>query len=164
MDTHDAIRARVSVREFAGEGLPQDTIKRIVDAGRQAPTARGEEPWEFVVVTKRPTLERIAGLTDHGKFIGQAAACVVVVCRDTKYYLEDGCAATENMLIAAADLGAGSCWVAGDKKPYAKAICAALGVPEGYRLVSMIALGWPKARPKPPHKRSLGEVSHWEKF
>ncbi len=164
MNTRDAIRSRHSVREFKRDPLPKDVIEKIVDAGCAAPTARGEEPWELVVVTNVETLKTIARITDYGKFIGDAAACIVVVCRDTKYYLEDGCAATENMLIAAHDLGVGGCWVAGDKKPYAPRISEALGVPQGYRLVSMIALGWPKEKGAPSKRRPRESVLHWERF
>ena len=164
METLEAIKKRASVREFENASLPRDTIKKIVNAGRLAPTARGEEPWEFVVVTDKITLQRIAKATDHGKFIAQAVCCIAVFCRDTKYYLEDGCAATENMLITATDLGVASCWVAGDKKPYCSKIIALLKIPSEFKLVSMIALGFSCGKIIPHPKRPLRNVLHWEKF
>jgi nitroreductase len=91
-------------------------------------------------------------------------ACIVVFCRDTKYFLEDGCAATENILIAVAALGLGACWVAGDKKRYADQVRQMLGVPEGYRLVSLLPVGYPAARPARKQKRPLDSVLHWERF
>src|ERR1035437_9163620 len=48
------------------------------------------QPWEFVAVTEPAMLRAIAGVADFGRFIAQAAVCVVVLCKDTKYYLEDG--------------------------------------------------------------------------
>ncbi|MCM8780126.1 MAG: nitroreductase family protein, partial [Candidatus Omnitrophica bacterium] len=89
--------------------------------------------------------------------------CIAVFCKDTKYYLEDGCAATENLLLAATDLGLASCWVAGDKKPYAAFVNELLGVPAGFKLVSLVALGKSKDKMAVP-KRSLNEVIHWDKF
>jgi len=115
-------------------------------------------------VTNREKLREIADITDHGKFLAGAAAAIAVFCRDTKYYLEDGCAATENILVAAADLGVSSCWVAGDKKPYGLDIARALGVPEGFKLISVLSLGYSKTPPAPHKKRPLKELLHWEKF
>ncbi len=164
MDTFDAIKKRISVREYSDKSVEKEKLEKMVDAGRLAPTARGEEPWEFIVVTKKDKLKELADITDHGKFLAGAGAAIAIFCKDTKYYLEDGCAACENMLVAAADLGVASCWVAGDKKSYCPDIACALGVPEDLRLISIISLGYPKTPPVPHKKRPLKEVLHWEKF
>lgn len=164
MDTFDAIRKRISVREYADKPIEKEKLEKITDAGRLAPTARGEEPWEFIVVTKKDKLKELADIADHGKFLAGASAAIAVFCKETKYYLEDGCAATENILVAAADLGIASCWVAGDKKPYCPDIAHALGVPEGFKLISILSLGYPKIPPVPHKKRPLKELLHWEKF
>ncbi len=164
MDALDAIRSRRSVRKYLERPIPRGVLESIVDAGRWAATARNEQPWELIVVTDRSRLHALGEATDHGRFIAQAAACVAVVCKNTKYYLEDGSAATQNMLVAAASLGVGSCWVAGDKKPYAEQILNLLNVPAGHKLVSLVALGYPAGDAKPPAKRSLAEVLHWERW
>jgi len=164
MDVMAAIRARCSVREFAPKDIPEKLVEEIVDAGRLAPTARKEEPWDFIAVTEKKTLKTMADIADHGKFIENAACAIVVCCKDTKYYLEDGCAATENMLIAAAGLGLGSCWVAGDKKAYCRKILELVKAPNGYKLISIVALGYPANPPRPPEKRPLKKVLHWQNF
>jgi nitroreductase len=164
MDALAAIAARHSVRKFVSKPVPKDVLERIVDAGRLAPTARNEQPWEFVVVTDREILKRIGETTDTGKFIADAGACIAVVCKATKYYLEDGCAATENILIAATALGVQSCWVAGDKKAYGPSMLTLLGVPANYNLVSLLALGYADGEGKTYVKRGLDRVLHWEKF
>jgi nitroreductase len=81
-------------------------------------TAVNIQPWEFVVVTEPAVLRKIAELTDYGKFIAEAPVCVLVLCAERKYYLQDGSATTENILLAARAHGLGSCWVAGDAKHY----------------------------------------------
>lgn len=164
MDTIDAIKIRRSVREFKDKPIPKEMIEKIIDCGRLAPTARKEEPWEFIAITDKRELAEIADITDHGKFIKDAACAIAVCCRDTKYYLEDGCAATENILIAASAMEIGSCWVAGDKKPYREKMLIFLKAPQGYRLVSIIALGYPARKQAPLEKRSLKNVLHWEGF
>ena len=164
MDTLTAISARHSIRKFNAKPIPKDVLEKVVDAGRLAPTARNEQPWEFVVVTDREMLRKVGETTDTGKFIIDAGACIAVICKATKYYLEDGCAATENILLAATALGVQSCWVAGDKKAYATSILNLLGVPANYHLVSLLALGYADSEPKTYAKRSLDRVLHWDKF
>jgi len=139
------------------------TIEDIVDCGRLAATAGNIQPWEFVVVTDPEVLRSIAKSTAFGGFIAGAPACIVVICRETKYYIEDGSAATENILLAARAHGLGSCWVAGDKKPYASEICRLVGAPPGYRLISLVPIGYPAETPM-KSKRPLSDVLHWEKY
>jgi nitroreductase len=164
MDALTAIANRHSVRKFTSRPIPKDVLEKIVDAGRLAPTARNVQPWEFVVITDRKQLAKIAEISDTGKFITDAGACIAVMCQETKYYLEDGCAATENILVAATALGVQSCWVAGDKKTYCQSILALLGVPPKYNLVSLLALGYGDGEAKTYVKRVLDRVLHWEKF
>lgn len=166
MDAIEALKTRRSIREYKDKPIPKDLLERIVDAARFAPTARNIQPWEFVVVTKQETLKKLAALAENGRFIADAQACIAVFCADTKYYLEDGCAATANILLSATALGIGSCWVAGDKKPYAHEVSSLLDVPESLKLVSLIALGYPESEGsfRVIDKRKLDEVIHWDKF
>jgi len=161
MDAYETILKRRSVRKFKPEPVSRDLLSKVVEAGRLAPTARNEQPWEFIVVTEPERCRHIAGLTDTGKFIADAQACIVVVSHPAKYYIEDGSAATTQMMLAATALGLGSCWVAGDKKAYADKVAAYCGVPADFKLVALIAVGWPAEVPSPP-KRSLDDVTHWE--
>lgn len=163
MDAIEALKTRRSVRAYKREAVPREVIEDLVDCGRLAATAINIQPWEFVVVTNPEMLRKIAQTTDHGRFIVDAPACVVVLCQDTKYYLEDGSAATQNMLLAARAHGLGACWVAGDKKPYGGQILKLIGAPPGYKLVSLIPLGYPAEQPEKA-KRPLGQVLHWERF
>ena len=164
MDTFDAIAKRRSVRKYKATAVPRDLVEKVVDAGRRAPTAMNVQPWEFVVITDPQMRKSLAEMCDYGKFFAEAPVCIATFCKDTKYYLEDGCAAIENMLIAAAALELGACWVAGDKKDYAAAIAQKLAAPAGFRLVGLVALGYPADAGKPTEKRPLAKVIHWEKW
>ncbi len=163
MDCIQALKTRRSVRVFTDEPVPRAVIEDIIDCGRMAASAINIQPWEFVVVTDRGMLSSIAGATDYGTFIAQAALCVVVMCKDTKYYLEDGSNASQNMLVAAHAHGLGGCWVAGDKKPYAGKVLQMVGAPDGFKLISLLAIGHPAEQPQ-KEKRPLAEVLHWETF
>ena len=163
MDAIMALKTRRSVRTYERLPVPREIIEDVIDCGRLAASANNAQPWEFVVVTAAEMRRRLADIAEYGKFIAEAPVCIVVMCRDTKYYLEDGSAATQNLLLAAWARGLGSCWVAGDKKPYAGEICKMLGAPEGYRLISMVAVGYPAQTPH-KSKRPVSQVLHWDKY
>ena len=166
MDMMEAIKLRRSIREYKNKPIPKEILEKIVDAARHAPTAKNIQPWEFIVITQPETLKKIGELAQNGRFLAQAKACIAVYCSDTKYYLEDGCAATENILLAATALGIGSCWIAGDKKPYCTQISSLLNVPPTYKLVSLISLGYPESEKefRAAHKKSLTSLIHRETF
>jgi nitroreductase len=159
------IRARRSVRRYRHQPVARELLETIVDCGRLAPTSNNRQTWEFIVVTDADTLRRIAELATYGKFIADAAACIVV-CGDpgnSSVYL-DGAAATENMLLAIHSLGLASCWVQTFEKEYAAPIKAMLGVPEQMVLVSMVPVAHSAGAVRTPTKRPLTEVLHWDRY
>lgn len=166
MECLEAIKKRRSIRSYKNKPIAKNILEQLVDAARFAPTARNVQPWEFIVITERAVLEKIAQLAQNGRFVSGSAACIAIFCADTKYYLEDGCAAAQNILLAAASEGIGSCWVAGDKKPYCSQINALLNAPAQFKLVSLIALGYPESSGSfaAADKKPLKEIIHWEKF
>lgn len=138
------IKSRHSVRKYKPDPIEGNVVRDILECARHAPTAMNLQPWLFGVICDREVLKKIAGLTDHGKFIAEAAACFAVFGeKKAKYYLEDCCAATENIILALQSYGIGSCWVAGEKKDYAEEIRKLLKVPGEYALVSLVPAGYP---------------------
>ena len=163
MDAIQALKTRRSIRDYTPAPVDKSVIEDIVDCGRLAATARNVQPWEFVVVTRAETRARIADLVPNGPYIRFVPVCIAVLCKEGTYYVEDGCAATQNLLVAAHAHGLGSCWIAGDKKPYVDAVLEILEAPGGYKLVSLVCVGHTQAKPA-PQKRALSEVIHWERF
>jgi nitroreductase len=164
MDFFEAVKNRKSVREYSDKTVKKEFIEQIIDAGRLAATARNEQPWEFVVISDKEILKKICSMCPNGPFIKDASCLVAVFSKDTKYYIEDCSAATQNMLLAIEALGLGGCWVAGDKKDYAEAVKKIFNAPDSYKLVSMITVGYPKNQEKPHAKKSLKDVLRWEKY
>jgi len=164
MDALECIKARYSCREFDPRPIPRELLEQLADAGRRAPSGRNEEPVEFVIVTHQADRDFLARITSAGKFIAQGGACILVVARSVTYFLEDGSAAAENILLAATALGLASCWVAGDKKTYAGDILRHFNVPADYQLVAMLSIGFPHNPGHPPPHRPLTQVLHWERF
>jgi nitroreductase len=117
-------------------------ITDALECAARAPTAMNIQPWLFGVIKNKDILSKIAELADYGKFIAECPLCFAVFGEKKQtYYLEDCCAATENLILGLQAHGISSCWVAGDKKPYAETVRKLLRVPDEYTLVSLVAAG-----------------------
>jgi nitroreductase len=139
------IKSRHSVRKFKPDPVDDLVIRDAIECAAHAPTAKNMQPWLFGVIKNKEMLLKIAQTTDNGKFIEKSPLCFAVFGeRKEKYYLEDCCAATENLILALQAYGINSCWVAGEKKEYAETIRTMLGVPENYTLVALVAAGCPQ--------------------
>jgi nitroreductase len=158
------IKTRHSVRKFKPEPVDEKAIQDVLECAAHAPTAMNSQPWLFGVIRNKETLKKIAGLTDHGKFIGDCPVCFAIFGekKDT-FYLEDCCAATENLILALQAYGISSCWVAGEKTLYVDALRKLMDVPENYTLVSLVAAGNP-AEITITKKKELENIVFYERF
>ena len=162
MDAFKTILRRRSVREYTGEVIPKEDLVKIVDAGRWAPSGDNRQPWDFIIVTER---EMINKLKIAAQWMENAGAVIAVVLDPTasKFWLEDGSAAIENILLACTALGYGSCWLQGYTEPREEEFKVLLGVPNNKRLLTLIPIGVPTHWPE-REKKPLEEVLHWEKY
>jgi len=173
LNIFDLFKSRRSIRSFKSEDIPNEYIKKILEAARWAPSAGNIQPWEFIVIRNPETKREIARAALNQTFIEEAPV-VIVVCADESrsgwaygsrgaslYCIQDTAAATENMLLAACALGLGACWVGAFREDEVKRI---LKVPGGLRPVAIVPIGYPAERPNPPPKRPLEEVVHYESF
>ena len=160
MEAIKCLKERRSVRNYKDENIPEEDIKEMLDCARLAPSANNKQPWKFVAVTDKDLLKKLGDICTYGTFIRDCSVCIVVLGEsDEKYYLEDGCAATENILLSAKALGYGSCWVAGHGKNYEHTVLKEIGE-EDKKLVSLVAVGVPEKEPG-KNKKSLDEVVEW---
>lgn len=169
METFDAIRGRRSVRRFSARSVSDELIERIVEAGTWAPSAHNAQPWEFIV-TKDPEKKAQLSRRRWATFI-ESAAAAIIVCghysatspeRKKTLVIESCSAAIQNMLLAAYDLGVGSCWVADFDEALVRSL---FSIPEGYTPVAVLAIGYPQHAPASGgYRRPLSEVLHYESF
>jgi len=161
MDALEAIRKRRSIRRYTDDAIPKADLETIIDAGRLAATGSNRQPWDFVIVTDRAM---IAQFKISGAWIASAGAVIVVVMDPrSRWWIEDGAAAIENMLLASTALGYGSCWVEGDVLLREEQFKILLGVPAEKRVMALIPIGVAAESPA-PQKKPLEQVLHWEKF
>lgn len=159
-----AIFRRRSVRAFTGAAIAAADLQALLEAGMAAPSARNLQPWHFVVVTDRRQLEQLAEIHPYGKMLANAGAAIAV-CGDTTaspdFWIQDCSAATENILIAAAMLGLGTCWLG--MHPRAERVAAVrtfLAIPEQFGILSLIAVGVPAELPEPRTQYDGSRVHH----
>ena len=161
MDALEAIRKRRSVRQYTGDPIPREDLEKIVNAGRLAASGNNRQPWDFVVVTEREMIEQ---LKVAARWMDRAGAIIAVVMNpSSRWWVEDGAAAVENMLIASTALGYGSCWLEGYTLPHEEEFKALLGIPKDRRLLTLVPIGVPVEWPT-KEKKALEEVVHWERW
>ncbi len=161
MDTFVAIRKRRSVREYTGDPIPRKDLEKIVDAGRLAASGSNKQPWEFIVVTEA---EMINKLKVAALWMDKAAAIIAVVMDpSSRWWLEDGSAAIQNILLASTALGYGSCWLEGYTLRREEEFKELLGIPKEKRLLTLIPIGVPVQWPTKV-KKPLEAVIHWERY
>jgi nitroreductase len=165
MQTWDAITSRRNVRSFADRPISGANLDQILEAARRTPSSRNTQPWDFVLVTDRGQLEQLSKVwVGAGHVAGSAATIALVVgeedepARRPQFDLGQ---VTMSIMLAAADLGVGSCHSAVGDHDLARQL---LGLPAGKACEFLISLGYPADRPlapiRHPDRRPFDEVVH----
>lgn len=169
METWDTIRSRRNVRSFDGRPIAPQDLDRILEAARRTPSSRNRQRWDFVVVTERERLERLAGVWRGAGHVAVSAATIALVAplsddphtRESMQY--DLGQATMSIMLAAADLGIGSGHSAVGDQALGREV---LGLPADRELCWLISLGYPAERPlrplRRPDRRPFEDVVHRE--
>lgn len=166
-----SIFSRRSVRKYHDKVVPDEMITDLLEAGMAAPSAVAKDPWHFVVVKKRETLNRIADILPSAKML-RTATLAFIACGDINkaniqaesYLLQDVSAAVENILIAANILGLGTCWLGiHPRKDRLAAIIQLFDFPDNIIPMCGIAIGWPAEQPE-PRTRYQSKRVHFEEW
>ncbi len=158
----DAIFHRRSVREFEDRDVAPDLIRQILEAGRWAPSGLNNQPWRFAVVTSPEMISRFEPLTRYSRVIRSARVLIpVFVDEDAMYHeVKDHQAmgaCIENMLLAVHSLGLGAVWL-GEILKSESEIRYLLGLESRYRLMAVVALGWPVEAHRRSERKPLDEI------
>ena len=156
MELYDVILKRRSIRNYSAEPIPEEKLRRIIEAGLLAPTSRNRKPCEFYVVKDKAMLKRLSEVKPAGGAMLADCATAVVVAGDSDKadtWIEDSSIALSYMQLVAADLGVGSCWcqirLRGSSSGSDAEGCVRglLSVLDNYRIVGILALGMPENEP-----------------
>ena len=147
MDTLDAIMQRRSVRKYSPSPIPEQDLKKILEAGRQAPSAANRQPWHFIVVRDEAQKKRLAEACSGQSWMADAGAIIAGLGKpqvSDKWHPVDVAIAMQNMILAATALGYGTCWVGAFDEAQVKAV---LGLPDDLRVVALTPVGKPLDKP-----------------
>ena len=169
MEVYEAIGSRRSVRRWAERDIPEEVLRRVLEAGRLAPSARNLQEWKFVVV-RDPDLR--AALVEAAKsqtFVGEAPAVIVGCALETDHVMTCGqlcypidlAIAMDHMTLAATAEGLGTCWVGAF---YEDKVKEALGIPDGVRVVAIMPIGYPAGDLSARPRKSFGEIVAWDRW
>ena len=170
MNVQDAIRFKRAIRKFSDEPLPEDVVRKIVDAGRRAQSAKNRQPWHFIVIRDRETLAKLSELGTYAGHLAGAALGVAIVTPDPNQrwsILFDAGQAAAYMQLAAWDLGVGSCPATIYQPEAARAL---LGYPDDRHLHVALSFGYPARpeqiteKPKAGGRKNYRDVTHLERW
>jgi nitroreductase len=180
MEFKEVISRRNSVRKFLNTMIEPEKIEYILDCARQAPSWANTQCWRFIVIQNSATIHALAKASIINRWLNKVP-CIIIACADTtisgnkndiEYYTVDVAIAFEHLILAATDLGLGTCWIGGFNE---KKIKDLLGIPPRVKVVAMTPLGYPVAKPSTSNKvkkamlrsttrKSLAELVHKEKW
>ncbi len=179
MDALTCLRTLRAVRRYRQEPIPQAVLHDILEAGRWCGSSRNSQPWQFVVVRDRATLEQLSRLGSYaGHVAGAALAIALVMEGEGRGASFDAGRVAQNLMLAAHAHGVGSCIASIAPEENERAALRLLGVPAGYSLRVVIAFGYPAPREQDrtiagqPRERvlvmvgrkPLSELVHYERF
>ena len=147
-----AIFTRRSIRRYSADPVGEEDVKTLLEAAMAAPSAGNSQPWHFIVVTDRQTLDALAEVHTYGKMLFEAPLCIAV-CGDpslSRHWVQDCSAATENLLLAVAALGLGAVWLGvHPDADRSAAVRELLGIPESMAPLNLISIGHPAEEKEP---------------
>jgi nitroreductase len=163
------LETRRSIRKYLPQPVEREKLDQILEAGLRAPSSRGLNPWELIVVDQPELLKKLAAAKAHGAEFLKDAPLAVVVCADPDrcdVWIEDASIVAALLMLTAHDLGLGSCWVQYRLRRYDQTLSATerlrdpLGLPESLQVLCAVAIGYPAER-QPGHSR---EKLPWAKL
>jgi nitroreductase len=172
MEVFEAIRNRRAVRQFKPEVIPDDILLKILEAARWAPSPFNTQPWEFIIIRDKETLKSIAKYARYSGYLEKApmAVAVVVPQIDGKFGWINSIGepryaaamAVQNMMLAAWELGIGTCWVSIEREK----VSGLLKVPGTHFVLTVIPVGYPETTP-PKHdensRKNIKDIIFYEK-
>ncbi len=164
MEVFEAVRTMLAVRAYEDRAVPDDVVRKIVEAAHLSPSSMNRQPWHFIVVRERETLRKLGKLAKTGPYIGQAPLAIVVAIEtDSKFGGSDASRAIQNMMLTAWAEGVGSNWAGWFGL---EEVAKLLGVPATHQVLTIIPFGYPasKVGRGKKQRKAIGDVASSERY
>jgi nitroreductase len=173
MDFYEVVRTRRSVRRYRPDRIPQETLERVLDAARIAPSGSNRQPTRLIVVQDEETKQKLVPMCHDQGFIATAPVVVVACGRDIKYnrggwmgrysMVVDVAIAVDHLTLAARAEGLGTCWIGSFDN---EALKKFFRLPEDVDVVALTPLGYPDGEPftGPEGRIPLADFVYWESW
>lgn len=166
----EAIFTRRSIRRYTAEPVAEEAVARLLAAAMAAPSAGNQQPWQFIIVRDRATLDAITLVNPYAQMLKEAPVAIVV-CADLScskyphdYWALDCAAATQNILLAAVSLGLGTCWLGiYPDSERVEGLRRIFATPDGIVPFAAVAIGHPARTPSPADRFDRERI-HYEKW
>jgi nitroreductase len=169
----EIITNRRSIRSFLPDEIEPEKIEYILDAFRKAPSAKNLQPWKLILVKDKVKRNDLSIACNNQMFLMQAPIIIVGCAKEDEAYGVMGgymnsypidiAIALEHLILAATEMGLGTCWIGAFKEKLVKDI---LGIPENVRVVALTPLGYPSQDSDTPKRgrKSISDVVCYEKY
>jgi nitroreductase len=173
MNVFAAIEHRREITSFKPDPIPQDVLDRLIESLYLSPSGNNLPSREYIVVTDRDMLQQLTPTTPYMKWLGHAAAGVVIIANQglSKYWLQDASIAGGYAWLTAVSMGLGAAWGAvyhaeddeesSRREAYVR---ERLSIPDAYRVVAILGFGYPAAEPPKKTMYPIEQVLHRERF
>lgn len=165
----ETIYKRRSIRKYQDKPIEEEKLNEVLRCAMYAPSAMNKQPWDFIVCTKRELLDEIQKIHPYSSMLKTAPCCIIVTGNTkTEYatgsYIQDCAAAVENLLLGAASVGLGTCWLGiyPDKKRQ-EAFREFLNMPQEIMPFCAIAIGYPNEEIMTPNRFDKSKI-HFDKW
>ncbi|UCG01942.1 MAG: nitroreductase family protein [Candidatus Heimdallarchaeota archaeon] len=167
------VEKRRAIRKYKQDNIPDEDIRRMLNAARLAPSANNSQPWTFIVVKDQKTKELLSRPSSQS-FIVDANVIMVVLgdpsvscCPAATWTTRDPIIATDHLVLAATALGYGTCWIAtyeSRPKEWIEEVKKVLKIPKHLHIIVLVAIGVPDENPPPRPRKNLQEISFSEEY
>ena len=169
MDVAEAIKKRRSVRSYKPDLIPEESLKKILEAARLAPSAHNAQEWKFIVVKDTQKKKKLAEAALNQDFIAEAPVVIAAVSlnpeaqstSDVPAYAVDLAIAVDHMTLQAVEEDLGTVWIGAFDQEKVKNI---LEIPKNYKVVILLPLGFPTNKPGSKIRKTIEEIVSFEKF
>lgn len=164
MPLADVVLSRRSIRRYEKKEIPKNVLDKILEAGRQAPSAGNRQPWHFIVLTDYEIKKELSrGL--FNRFIKDSPVTIVGCAHGSLiaggWSIVSTTIALQNMVIAAWAMGVGSCWIGDFNEGKVKKL---LCIPGSWNVVALVSFGYPAENPQPKRRKPIEQIVSFNKF